>query len=124
MRIALANRKLLLRCNLPAFCDDLFGQFCIRWIGDVLFLYGGIYTHFIIMALFTVNPYTFLQNQFNSFFPDTVSKMYQPRGLPGHTTNKNRFPTKILVIIVLTLLFHHALIGNVTDMFQHQQTRH
>ena len=77
---------------------------------DVLFLYRSVDVNVLILRLIAIDSDALFENQFNAFFPYPMAEVYQFRSFAGFFGYKLLLPSKVLVIIVFTPLFHHAFI--------------
>src|SRR4051812_15281299 len=90
----------IIRYN-PTFFNDLFIEFIISWIGDILFLNSCINTYnrttvFIFPRI--INAYTFLQNQLYAFFSNSLSKSDKFGRYTGNAWLKILLTTEVLKV--------------------------
>lgn len=71
-----------------------------------------------------VHADAFRENKFQPGFSDTFAEIHQFAGITGKGRGKFQHPVKVLVISILTPLFHHGLIRKIAYMFQDKKTAH
>ena len=112
-RITLPQREVKLPDYGQDLADNLLMQLRIGGVSHVLFLNRGIYEGDIMMfpiIIIPVHADTFRQNKFQAAFPDALTEMNQFTGIAGKGWDKFHHSAKVLVVSVLTPLFHNGFV--------------